>query len=59
MKAAIIIPSSAAPKISKSNADGLHPRIETEAEETAEVHLMWDELIVPLDADDYEASRNK
>ena len=59
VKAAIIVPSSVAPKISRSNADGLHPRIETETAETAEVHLMWDELIVPPGSDDYEASRNK
>ncbi|MGE8098165.1 bacteriophage T4 gp5 trimerization domain-containing protein, partial [Pseudomonas fluorescens] len=59
VKAAIIVPSSVAPKISKSNADGLHPRVETDTAETAEVHLMWDELIVPPGSDDYEASRNK
>ena len=40
VKAAVIVPSSVAPKISKSNADGLHPRIETDTAETAEIHLM-------------------
>jgi len=59
VKAAIILPSSVAPKISKSNTEGLHPRVVSDSEETAEVHLMWDELIVPEGSDDYEASRNK
>ena len=59
VRAAIVLPSSVAPKISTSNTDGLHPRVVSDSEETAEVHLMWDELIVPEGSDDYETSRKK
>jgi len=59
VKAAIDVPSSVAPKISTSNADGLHPRIKSENEEAAEVRLRWDDLVVPSGADNYQASRNK
>ncbi|UWF47499.1 hypothetical protein NYP20_19430 [Pseudomonas sp. N3-W] len=53
------MPSEAAPQISKSDAAGLHPRLQTDAEEPVKAHLVWDELIVPSGADDYEASRKK
>ena len=59
VKTAFDLPSSLAPKISESNADGLHPRIKSENEEVAEVRLRWDDLVVPSDADNYQASRNK
>ena len=59
VKTAIILPSDSAPKLSKSDADGRHPRIQTNGVENAKVHLLWDELVVPTGADDYETSRNK
>jgi type VI secretion system secreted protein VgrG len=59
VKTALIIPSETAPQISKSDADGLHPRVQTDSKEPVQAHLVWDELSVPSGADDYEASRNK
>ena len=59
VKTATILPSENAPKLSKSDADGHQPRIQTNGVESAEVHLIWDELVVPNGADDYETSRNK
>jgi type VI secretion system secreted protein VgrG len=59
VKTAIILPSESAPKLSKSDTDGRQPRIQTNSAENAEVHLIWDELVVPAGADDYEASRKK
>jgi uncharacterized protein involved in type VI secretion and phage assembly len=59
VKAALIVPSESAPQISRSNADGLHPRVRTDAEEPVKAHLVWDEVVVPSGADDYEASRKK
>ncbi|PMX94752.1 type VI secretion system tip protein VgrG, partial [Pseudomonas sp. GW460-C3] len=59
VKAALIVPSETAPQISRSDAAGLHPRVQTDAEEPVKAHLVWDELVVPSGADDYEASRKK
>ena len=59
VKTALIVPSETTPKISKSDANGLHPRVQTDAEEPVKAHLVWDELIVPSGAEDYEASRKK
>jgi type VI secretion system secreted protein VgrG len=59
VKAAIILPSESAPQLSRSDPDGRHPRLQTNAMETADVHLVWDELVIPSGADDYATSRKK
>ncbi|MFA2532194.1 type VI secretion system tip protein VgrG, partial [Pseudomonas chlororaphis subsp. aurantiaca] len=59
LKVAFIVPNEAAPLISKGNADGLHPRIQTDTAQPVKAHLLWDELVVPPGADDYETSRKK
>jgi len=59
VKAAIVLPSETSPRLYKSDVDGRYPRLQTEVAETAKVHLLWDELVVPMGADDYETSRNK
>ncbi|PHN20919.1 type VI secretion system tip protein VgrG [Pseudomonas sp. ICMP 460] len=59
VKTALILPSETAPQLVKSDASGLTNRVKTDAEEPVKAHLLWDGLIVPAGADDYEASRKK
>ncbi|MCY1295153.1 hypothetical protein D9M69_486800 [compost metagenome] len=58
-RVAIRLPSAAAPLNYSSDGDGRYPRLHTDAAENAQVHLIWDELLVPENSDDYLASRNQ
>lgn len=58
LKVAVVLPSGVR-CIFETDSHGMIPWVNPDPEKAPELHLVWDELIVPPGSDNYEASRNK
>jgi hypothetical protein len=59
VNAAVVFSNNPVPAYFETDAQGESPRYYVQTGVVAKVYFVWDELVVPEGADDYEKSRNK